>query len=149
MNAPKTTLDVAIALRQAAEDIVKPSFPRCYGELATDADNHDTNPNDPAAVAWCATGRVLHLLGFESTQDLLNRDLGLSKINAPKYGDEWGKRGKKSEPGSQDVPFAIQALWVPFDAKQTHEAAYRMRRIADAIEAAIPTLAAERELQRA
>jgi hypothetical protein len=130
VNQPKTPLHVAHALRTAADEIVKPTFPRCYGDFARAEDGSNVQPNDPAATEWCATGRILHLLGFEATYDLLAVP-DLHKIRCSQHPDDIIKHG---DAGFYDAATAISALWVPFDKRMPHEAAARMRRIATRIE---------------
>lgn len=142
MTKPKTLLDVACALRSAADDIIQPLFPRCYGTLARtepgrckptipdepSGDPTQRDPNDPAAKAWCASGRVLYYLGFHGTSSLLGVP-GLRHITAPSF---------DQSRTNEDAATAITRLWVTFDTGATREAAYRMRAIARSIETAIP-----------
>lgn len=131
----KTALDVAFALRAAADDIQNDAFPRSYGFYAratADPDRHDDGsecpPNAPEAMSWCALGRYCYHLDVERPQEaarMIGRSAYLLK-QLHQLGD----------------PKVATGVWPAWDRKMPHEAAARMREIARNIETYVTELEA-------
>lgn len=116
MNDP-TPLEVALALRQAAEDIIHIDFPRAYHASARDAHDAPCAPHSDEAVAWCAIGQTCRILGVRSIFE--------TQIAIDKQSINW-------------TTYYCNLIATPFDRGATREAAMRMREIAGLIENAIP-----------